>query len=66
MKIKPNLQLVRDGKNAMHSDKITDGGTSMQNHHNPPVHGPERIPTILDQQVVVLETAGHYYSISMG
>jgi hypothetical protein len=26
--------------NAMHSDKVTDGDTSMQNRHNPTVHGP--------------------------
>jgi hypothetical protein len=52
--------------NAMHSDEITDGSTSMQNHHKPPVHGSERLPSILDQQAVGLETAGHYYSISMG
>jgi hypothetical protein len=43
--------------NAMHSDEITDGGTSMQNRHNPPVHGLERLPSILDQQAVGLETA---------
>ena len=29
--------------NAMHSDKVTDGDTSMQNRHNSPVHGPERL-----------------------
>ena len=55
-----------DMKIAMHSDEITDGGTSMQNHHNTPVHGLERLPSILDQQAVGLETAWHYYSISMG
>lgn len=31
--------------NAMHSDEITDGDTSMQNRHNSPVHGPERLPS---------------------
>ena len=34
--------------NAMHSGEATDGGMSMQNRHNPAVHGPERIPSIID------------------
>ncbi len=46
--------------NAMHSDEITDGDTSMQNRHNSPVHGPERRPSILDLQAVGLETTGRY------
>ena len=54
-----------DMKIAMHSDEITDGDTSMQNRHISPVHGPERLPSILDQQAVGLETAGYYKSISM-
>ncbi len=35
---------VDRAKNAMHSDEITDGSTSIQNHHNSPVHGSERPP----------------------
>ncbi len=38
----PKLHNACDTNNAMHSDDITDGGTSMQKRHNPPVHGSER------------------------
>jgi hypothetical protein len=34
--------------NAMHSGEVTAGGMSMQNHHKPAVHGPERPPNIND------------------
>ena len=39
-----------DGRlyNAMHSDVAADGSMSMQNCHNSAVHGPERLPSIID------------------
>ena len=33
---------------AMHSSELSNEGASMQNHHNPPVHGSEGPPSISD------------------
>jgi hypothetical protein len=42
--------------NAMHSDVAADGSMSMQNCHNSAVHGPERIPSIIDTGSVLVHS----------